>query len=83
MNPVYDRENRIYRVPHHGPSLDVFVRDMRWYRDANSTDKQRRPPRSSSSSERSRPPPDTRVVTVNLRDNSGGILWSKDLEPLR
>jgi alkaline phosphatase D len=40
LNPVYDRENRIYRVLHHGPLLDVFVLDMRWYRDANSPDKQ-------------------------------------------
>jgi alkaline phosphatase D len=40
MNPVYDKENRIYRVQHHGPLLDVFVLDMRWYRDANSPDKQ-------------------------------------------
>lgn len=38
--PRYDREERIYRVLHHGPLLDVFVLDMRWYRDANSTDKQ-------------------------------------------
>ncbi|KAA9165010.1 alkaline phosphatase [Amycolatopsis acidicola] len=40
MNPSYDKENRIYRVQHHGPLLDVFVLDMRWYRDANSADKQ-------------------------------------------
>ena len=40
MNPVYDRENRTYRVLHHGPLLDVFVLDMRWYRDPNSPDKQ-------------------------------------------
>jgi alkaline phosphatase D len=40
MNPVYDKEERIYRVLHHGPLLDVFVLDMRWYRDANSPDKQ-------------------------------------------
>jgi alkaline phosphatase D len=38
--PAYDREGRIYRVLHHGPLLDVFVLDMRWYRDANSPDKQ-------------------------------------------
>jgi phosphodiesterase/alkaline phosphatase D-like protein len=29
-----------FRVLHHGPLLDVFVLDMRWYRDANSPDKQ-------------------------------------------
>jgi phosphodiesterase/alkaline phosphatase D-like protein len=40
INPGYDRENRIYRVLHHGPLLDVFVLDMRWYRDADSPDKQ-------------------------------------------
>jgi alkaline phosphatase D len=40
ITPRYDRENRIYRVQHHGPLLDVFVLDMRWYRDANSTDRQ-------------------------------------------
>ena len=38
--PRYDAEERIYRVLHHGPLLDVFVLDMRWYRDANSPDKQ-------------------------------------------
>jgi alkaline phosphatase D len=40
LAPKYDAEERIYRVLHHGPLLDVFVLDMRWYRDANSTDKQ-------------------------------------------
>jgi alkaline phosphatase D len=40
INPRYDDEGRIYRVLHHGPLLDVFVLDMRWYRDANSADKQ-------------------------------------------
>jgi alkaline phosphatase D len=37
---TYDEKERIYRVLHHGPMLDVFVLDMRWYRDANSPDKQ-------------------------------------------
>lgn len=36
----YDRSGRIYRVVHHGPLLDVFVLDMRSYRDANSPNKQ-------------------------------------------
>jgi alkaline phosphatase D len=40
INPRYDEEGRIYRVLHHGPLLDVFVLDMRWYRDANSANKQ-------------------------------------------
>jgi len=40
ITPRYDRDGRIYRVLHHGPLLDVFVLDMRWYRDANSPDKQ-------------------------------------------
>jgi alkaline phosphatase D len=40
IEPRYDREGRIYRVLHHGELLDVFVLDMRWYRDANSADKQ-------------------------------------------
>ncbi|HEY3502585.1 MAG TPA: alkaline phosphatase D family protein [Actinocatenispora sp.] len=40
ITPSYDRDGRIYRVLHHGPLLDVFVLDMRWYRDANSTDRQ-------------------------------------------
>ena len=45
INPVYDpsrhnKEGRIYRTLHEGPLLDVFVLDMRWYRDANSPDKQ-------------------------------------------
>ncbi|WP_037672518.1 alkaline phosphatase [Streptomyces griseus] len=33
-------DGRIYRVQHHGPLLDVFVLDMRTYRDANSPDDQ-------------------------------------------
>ena len=40
ISPRYDEEDRIYRVQHHGPLLDVFVLDMRWYRDPNSPDKQ-------------------------------------------
>ncbi|GKQ41750.1 alkaline phosphatase [Streptomyces sp. A012304] len=31
---------RVYRVQHHGPLLDVFVLDMRTYRNANSPDDQ-------------------------------------------
>jgi alkaline phosphatase D len=31
-------DGRVYRVQHHGPLLDVFVLDMRTYRDANSPD---------------------------------------------
>lgn len=33
-------EGRVYRVVNHGPLLDVFVLDMRTYRNANSTDDQ-------------------------------------------
>ena len=33
-------DRRIYRVLHHGPLLDVFVLDMRWYRDPNSPNRQ-------------------------------------------
>ncbi|MFR0354072.1 alkaline phosphatase D family protein [Streptomyces sediminimaris] len=33
-------DGRIYRVHRHGPLLDVFVLDMRTYRDANSPDDQ-------------------------------------------
>jgi alkaline phosphatase D len=40
ISPRYDAEERIYRVQHHGPLLDVFVLDMRWYRDANSPNRQ-------------------------------------------
>ncbi|MQA04240.1 MAG: alkaline phosphatase [Streptosporangiales bacterium] len=36
----HDEEGRIYRVIHHGPLLDVFVLDMRWYKDPNSANKQ-------------------------------------------
>ena len=39
--PKYDRDGRVYRVVHHGPLLDVFVLDMRTYRDPNSANKQR------------------------------------------
>ncbi|WP_433859426.1 alkaline phosphatase D family protein [Streptomyces kronopolitis] len=35
-----DRHGRVYRVVHHGPLLDVFVLDMRRYRDANSPGRQ-------------------------------------------
>ena len=33
-------DGRVYRVVNHGPLLDVFVLDMRTYRNANSTDDQ-------------------------------------------
>ncbi|MXM64157.1 alkaline phosphatase [Streptomyces sp. HUCO-GS316] len=33
-------DGRVYRVVHHGPLLDVFVLDMRTYRNANSPDSQ-------------------------------------------
>ncbi|MFF3500746.1 alkaline phosphatase D family protein [Streptomyces sp. NPDC003247] len=33
-------DGRVYRVQHHGPLLDVFVLDMRTYRNANSADDQ-------------------------------------------
>ena len=39
-DPRRGRDGRIYRVLHHGPLLDVFVLDMRWYRDPNSPDRQ-------------------------------------------
>ncbi|MEU6368842.1 alkaline phosphatase D family protein [Streptomyces sp. NPDC046931] len=35
-----DRDGRVYRVMRHGPLLDVFVLDMRTYRNANSPDDQ-------------------------------------------
>ncbi|MEV8032480.1 alkaline phosphatase D family protein [Streptomyces sp. NPDC086182] len=35
-----DREGRVHRVVRHGPLLDVFVLDMRTYRNANSPDNQ-------------------------------------------
>lgn len=35
-----DRAGRVQRVLRHGPLLDVFVLDMRTYRDANSPDRQ-------------------------------------------
>ncbi|RAJ57464.1 alkaline phosphatase D [Streptomyces sp. Amel2xB2] len=34
--PATDRDGRVYRVVHHGPLLDVFLLDMRTYRNANS-----------------------------------------------
>jgi alkaline phosphatase D len=40
INPRYDRDGRVYRVLHEGPMLDVFVLDMRWFRDPNSPDQQ-------------------------------------------
>lgn len=38
--PPGDPEGRVYRVMRHGPLLDVFVLDMRTYRNANSPDRQ-------------------------------------------
>ncbi|MEV3860011.1 alkaline phosphatase D family protein [Streptomyces sp. NPDC050095] len=38
--PPGDADGRVYRVVHHGPLLDVFVLDMRTYRDANSPNRQ-------------------------------------------
>ncbi|UED85987.1 alkaline phosphatase D family protein [Streptomyces profundus] len=35
-----EREQRVHRVVHHGPLLDVFVLDMRTFRDANSPGRQ-------------------------------------------
>ncbi|WP_030261373.1 alkaline phosphatase D family protein [Streptomyces violens] len=35
-----DGQGRVYRVVHHGPLLDVFVLDMRTYRNANSDGRQ-------------------------------------------
>ncbi|MGW3914433.1 alkaline phosphatase D family protein [Streptomyces sp. NPDC005070] len=35
-----DRDGRVHRVMRHGPLLDVFVLDMRTYRNANSPDDQ-------------------------------------------
>ncbi|MFG2447814.1 alkaline phosphatase D family protein [Streptomyces sp. NPDC048512] len=38
--PPGRRDGRVYRVMRHGPLLDVFVLDMRTYRNANSPDDQ-------------------------------------------
>ncbi|MEU4797685.1 alkaline phosphatase D family protein [Streptomyces sp. NPDC023327] len=38
--PPGDEEGRVYRVLRHGPLLDVFVLDMRSYRNANSPNRQ-------------------------------------------
>ncbi|MGW1892627.1 alkaline phosphatase D family protein [Streptomyces sp. NPDC002004] len=38
--PPGDADGRVYRVLRHGPLLDVFVLDMRSYRNANSPDRQ-------------------------------------------
>jgi alkaline phosphatase D len=38
--PPGDKNGRVYRVMRHGPLLDVFVLDMRTYRNANSPDNQ-------------------------------------------
>ncbi|WNF25828.1 alkaline phosphatase D family protein [Streptomyces sp. C11-1] len=42
LSPSYGsaRPSRMYRVVHHGPLLDVFVLDMRSYRNANSPNRQ-------------------------------------------
>ncbi|MGW8376831.1 alkaline phosphatase D family protein [Streptomyces sp. ODS28] len=38
--PPEDEDGRVYRVVHRGPLLDVFLLDMRTYRNANSPGKQ-------------------------------------------
>ncbi|MFI7009332.1 alkaline phosphatase D family protein [Streptomyces sp. NPDC050145] len=38
--PVGNPDGRVYRVLHQGPLLDVFVLDMRTYRNANSSNRQ-------------------------------------------
>ncbi|NLU69877.1 alkaline phosphatase D family protein [Streptomyces sp. HNM0574] len=38
--PPEDEDGRVYRVVHRGPLLDVFVLDMRTYRNANSPGRQ-------------------------------------------
>ncbi|MEV8019789.1 alkaline phosphatase D family protein [Streptomyces sp. NPDC086554] len=38
--PAGDKDGRVYRVLRHGPLLDVFVLDMRSYRNANSPGRQ-------------------------------------------
>ncbi|CAL9368781.1 alkaline phosphatase D family protein [Streptomyces sp. enrichment culture] len=38
--PPKDEEGRVYRVVRHGPLLDLFVLDMRTYRNANSPGRQ-------------------------------------------
>ncbi|OAH16127.1 alkaline phosphatase D family protein [Streptomyces jeddahensis] len=38
--PSTGEDGRVHRVVHHGPLLDVFVLDMRTYRNANSPDRQ-------------------------------------------
>ncbi|MBA0051150.1 alkaline phosphatase [Streptomyces sp. AJS327] len=38
--PPGDEDGRVYRVVRHGPLLDVFVLDMRTYRNANSPGRQ-------------------------------------------
>lgn len=38
--PPDDEDGRVYRVVHHGPLLDVFMLDMRSYRNANSPGRQ-------------------------------------------
>lgn len=40
ISTLHRPDGRVYRVQHHGPLLDVFVLDMRTYRNANSTDDQ-------------------------------------------
>jgi alkaline phosphatase D len=42
--PPKDEHGRIYRVVHHGPLLDVFLLDMRTYRDRNSPGRQQHDP---------------------------------------
>ncbi|MEU9954195.1 alkaline phosphatase D family protein [Streptomyces sp. NPDC050982] len=38
--PSTGEDGRVHRVVHHGPLLDVFVLDMRTFRNANSPDRQ-------------------------------------------
>ncbi len=40
ITPKYDADGRVYRVLRYGPLLDVFVLDMRQYKDPNNADDQ-------------------------------------------
>jgi alkaline phosphatase D len=40
IEPRFDRSGRVYRKLSYGPLLDIFVLDMRSFRDANSPDRQ-------------------------------------------
>src|SRR5919108_709368 len=91
-------DGRVYRVVNHGPLLDVFVLDMRTYRNANSLDNTFGPERvfiKAPTTANVSPAGgyqffgevdidgDSGELTVRLREQDGTVLFTQVLQPGR